>query len=225
MNNEWIYRVGIALKEINDISGIELSEKELENLLDKSDMKYTRISVEEALLEHIDETLNKPYKFDTSMRVDAPNAFSCSSLISYLYVYAGIWMPSVVIDKFFYFEPIDKKDLRFGDVVFSYNPDAMPSRKTSVEYMPGQLSTEKLVNHMGMYLGEGKILQASGYWYKGKVLIENLDESPSFKKISGYGRVVKDLSERRFVIEISKDRPELRIKENLIKEITKLWQL
>ncbi len=225
MNDEWIYRVGISLDEFNKISSLAISEEEFKIVLDWAGWKYEYISVGEALIKHIDETLGKPYKFDTSMRVDAPNAFSCSSLISYLYVFAGIWMPSVVIDKFFYFEPIERNNLLFGDVVFSYNPDAIPPRKTSVDYLPGQLSTDKEVNHMGMFLGDNKILQASGYWYKGKVLIEDMDESPSFKNIAGYGRVVKDLSERRYVIEIPSDRPDLRLKENLINQILKLWHL
>ena len=55
------------------------------------------------------------------MRVDAPNAFSCSSLISYLY--EGIYMPSISIDKYLYTkgagnEIKNDNDLKFGDLVF-----------------------------------------------------------------------------------------------------------
>ena len=189
----WIWRVGLGQNEVS------------EEALKKSGFKYELVEVEEALRAHIDETLGKPYKFFTSMREDAPNSFSCSSLISYLYTFAGVWMPSLVIEKFSFTKPIAKEDLHFGDFVYSYNEG----------------EDKKSPNHMGMYLGDGKVLQAAGHWYKGKVLIESLGKSPSFKTIVGYGRVVEDLKEKRFVVQIPDDRSDLRNKENLIKEIEK----
>lgn len=186
----WIWRVGLSQNETSD------------ELLNKSGLKYEQIEVEEALKKHIPETIGKPYKLQTSMRLDAPNFFSCSSLGSYLYVFAGVYMPSLVIEKFNFTKPITKEELRFGDFVYSFN-DADEDRKSP--------------NHMGIYMGDGNILQASGYWYKGQVLIENMSESPSFKNLIGFGRVVDDLKERRYVVEIPDDREDLREKENLIK--------
>lgn len=189
----WIYRVGLAKSDVT------------EEALKKSGLKYEEVEVESALRAHINETLDKPYKYHTSMREDAPEFFSCSSLVSYLYLFAGVWMPSRVIEKFPFTKPISREELRFGDLVYSFNdPDGTGGESP---------------NHMGMYLGDGKILQAAGKWYKGKVLIENLDESPSFKNIIGYGRVVDDLKERRYVVDIPDDRSDLRDRENLIKEI------
>lgn len=225
MKNKWIYRVGVTLDEINTYLKQNLKEGDIEDLLQKAQLNYKYISTEEALKEHIEETLDKPYKYYTSMRDEAPEIFSCSSLISYLYVFAGIWMPSLVIDKFFYFKPINKEELRFGDIVFSYNEDDHPLRQESVDYMPGQFKTDKKVNHLGMYLGENKIIQAAGLWHKGKVVIEDLNESPSFKNIVGYGRVVDDLYEKRFVIDIKDDRKDMRSKEGLLKEIANFWQI
>lgn len=186
----WIWRVGLSQNETS------------EELLNKSGFKYEQVEVEEALKKHIPETIGKPYKLQTSMRLDAPNFFSCSSLGSYLYVFAGVYMPSLVIEKFNFTKPITKEELRFGDFVYSFN-DADEDRKSP--------------NHMGIYMGDGNILQASGYWYKGQVLIENMSESPSFKNLIGFGRVVDDLKERRYVVEIPDDREDLREKENLIK--------
>lgn len=186
----WIWRVGLSQNETSD------------ELLNKSGLKYEQIEVEEALKKHIPETIGKPYKLQTSMRLDAPNFFSCSSLGSYLYVFAGVYMPSLVIEKFNFTKPVTKEELRFGDFVYSFN-DADEDRKSP--------------NHMGIYMGDGNILQASGYWYKGQVLIENMSESPSFKNLIGFGRVVDDLKERRYVVEIPDDREDLREKENLIK--------
>lgn len=209
--SDWMYRVGLS------------EEEATKDLLDRSGLAYERVEVESALRSHIPETLGKPYKFNTSMREDAPNFFSCSSLVSYLYMFAGYWMPSLVIDKYFFSQRIEREDLRFGDLVFSFNEDdsgeAGHHRTTSVEYRPGELRVDEPINHMGMYLGGGKVLQAAGLWYKGQVLIEDLDESPSFRNRRGYGRVVNDLHEKRFVVEIPADRPDLRKKEELIRYI------
>jgi cell wall-associated NlpC family hydrolase len=194
MKTPWVYRVGLSQAEVS------------EEALKKSGLKYDLVGVETAVRAHIDETLGQPYKYQTSMREDAPDFFSCSSLLSYLYTFAGVWMPSLVIEKFNFTKPITQEELRFGDFVYSFN-DADKDRKRP--------------NHVGMYMGGGKILQAAGYWYKGKVLIEDIKESLSFQDIVGYGRVVDDLKEKRFVVEIPDDRIDLRTKENLIKEINK----
>jgi hypothetical protein len=190
--SNWIYRIGLSETEVQ------------EEALKKLGFPYTKVVVEEALRAHIPETLDKPYKFQTSMREDAPNFFSCSSLISYLYTFAGVWMPSLTIEKYAYFKPITKEELQFGDVVFSHN-DKDRARP----------------DHLGLYLGDGNNLQAAGYWYKGKVLIEKLAESPSFADIVGYARVVDDIKEKRFVINIPDNRSDLRNKDDLLKEISK----
>jgi len=209
--SEWIYRVGLGQDEVS------------EEALKASGFSYELVEVEETLRKHIPETMGKPYKFQTSMRADAPDFFSCSSLISYLYLWAGVWMPSLVIDKYFFSKRIEKEDLRFGDLVFSFNEDASGGaehyRTESVEYKPGEFKTDQAINHMGMYLGDGKILQAAGKWYKGQVIEEDLDASPSFRTIRGYGRVVDDLKEKRYVVEIPADRPDLRSHDALLAEL------
>jgi len=186
--SDWIYRVGLGMDEA--------SEEKLKRL----GFTYELVEVEEALRKHIPEILGKPYKLETSMREDAPNFFSCASLVSYLYLFAGVWLPSLSWEKYEYVRKINKEELRFGDLVFSTH-DRL---------------TDKLIDHVGMYLGDGKILDASGYWYKGVVLIDDLDTSPAYIKNLSYGRVVDDLKERRYVVEIPEDKPELRKKENLI---------
>src|SRR3989344_7903782 len=212
MNNVWTYRVGLGSEET--------SERELGTL----GFKFKKVVIEEVIREHIPETLGKPYKLNTSMRIDAPNFFSCSSLISYLYTFVGVWMPSLVVDKFFFSQEISKNELRFGDLVFSYNKNPTDRdylRFKTVEYMPGKFATEDPVNHVGMFLGDGNIIHASGYWYRGAVLVEDLSLSPSFKKIVRYGRIVPGVKEARYSVEIPSNRPDIRKSEDLLREIKK----
>lgn len=187
----WVYRVGLGMDEVS------------EDALKKSGFTYQLVEVEEALREHIAETIGKPYKLQTSMREDAPEFFSCSSLISYLYLFAGVWMPSLTWEKFEYFKKISKEDLRFGDLVYSHH---------------GRLP-EKSVDHIGMYLGDGRVLHALGTADANKVIIESLEQSVTFKNPVGYTRVVDDLKEKRYVVEIPENRPDLRSGEALLKEL------
>ncbi len=208
----WIWKIGLSQSEAS------------EEQLKKAGLKYEMVIVEDALRKHIPETLGKPYKFFTSMREDAPQFFSCSSLISYLYTFAGIWMPSLVIDKFFFAKPIEKNELRFGDLIFSFANGAQgdhPARSTSVEYMPGKLKSEKPITHVGMYIDNNEVLHAAGLDYGGKVIAETLSESSCFKNIAGYGRVAEDLDERRLVVEIPDDRQDLRNRDALLAEVSR----
>jgi cell wall-associated NlpC family hydrolase len=204
----WIYRLGLAQSEVTEDSLI------------KAGLKYELVEVESALRAHINEALDKPYKFYTSMREDAPNFFSCSSLVSYLYIFAGIWMPSVVIDKYFFAKPVTKEDLRFGDLIFlsSKIDPTHPQRITSLEFEPGQHTSPKPVTHVMMYLGEEEFIHASPMSQKGKVVIEKL-EGILQENIIGYGRVADDLKEKRFVVEIPQDKSEWRVKENLLNSL------
>ncbi len=188
----WVYLVGLGKKEVS------------EDALKKSGLKFEEVEVESALKARIPETLSKEYKFHTSMREDAPNFFSCSSLLSYLYTFAGVWMPSLAKEKWAFAKKVERNELRFGDFVFSQTD---PERERP--------------SHVGMYMGDGKILHASGKSYKGMVVIEDLDSSMPFRDIVGYGRIVDDLKEHRYVVEIPKDRSDLRNSQNLINELGK----
>ena len=149
------------------------------------------------------------------MRIEAPQAFSCSSLISYIYTQAGVWMPSLSVDKYLFGTPVLKEKLQFGDLIFSNTGNGKIYYGT-VEYHPGTKISEG-VDHVGMYVGNNEVLHATKR--HGKVIVETLDDFNNISKIVGYRRVA-DLKEERFVVIIPDDRKDLKTKEDLIKEIT-----
>jgi hypothetical protein len=206
------YKVGFSLKEFNDISSKEFSDEEIENLLSQKGFEYKKVKVKEVLKETIPECMGAIYKNPSSMRLDAPEAFSCSSLISYLYTQAGVWMPSLSIDKYVFGIPILRKDLKFGDLVFSNTGKGM-IRTETVEYKPGTKVPEG-VDHVGMYLGENKVLHATKK-YEG-VVVETLEEFENTSKIVGFKRVA-DINEERFVVNIPDDIEDLKNKDSFIK--------
>ena len=200
----WQYTVGFSTKDIN------------EKLLGKSGFSYKKVIVEDVLRKAIQECIGALYKNPSSMRIDAPKAFSCSSLISYIYTQAGVWMPSISVDKYVFGTLINENELMFGDLVFSNTGEGRIYRET-VEYKLGTKVPEG-VDHVAFYLGNGEILHASKSL--GKVGIEKLSEAKSLKNIVGFRRVA-DIKEERLVIDIPEDRRDLRNQENLMKEIAK----
>jgi phenylalanyl-tRNA synthetase beta chain len=121
--NSWKYKVSVSLAEINKVLGIKLSDKEVKNIFDRFGFDYKYISAKENIENLMKEVIGKPYKNPSIMREDAPNYFSCSSLVSYLY--EGVYMPSISIDKYLYTkdENINRDDLIFGDFIFRVLPE------------------------------------------------------------------------------------------------------
>lgn len=232
--NAWKYKVSVSLKEINNLLGNDLSKLEVENIFDRFNFKYKYISTKDNLEEKMKEVMGKPYKNPSSMREDAPQAFSCSSLISYLY--EGVYMPSLSIDKYLYTRDLgkdikNKEDLKFGDLVFINTGEI---KKTGIyfegiEYKKGE-KVEIGVDHLAMYIGDEKVLHSSSNLKNGTE-IESLEDFLNKKhgenevKFVGYGRVLENLNEERFVVEIPSERLDLRIKEDIIEEVARIYGL
>lgn len=228
--NAWKYKVSVSLKEINNLLGADLSRLEVENIFKRFNFSYKYISTKDNLEEKIKEVMGKPYKNPSSMREDAPKAFSCSSLISYLY--EGVYMPSLSIDKYLYTKDLgkeikNKEDLKFGDLVFSTGDGKVYFE--GIEYKKGE-KVEGGVDHLGMYVGDGKILHSSRYLENGTE-IESFEDFVNKKGgdgervIAGFGRVLENLDEERFVVEVSSERLDLRIKEDIIEEVARIYGL
>lgn len=106
------------------------------------------------------QQLGKPYVYGN----DGPDSFDCSGLIKYVYSKVDINLPRVVADQSKIGKPIEKKDLKFGDIVFFSNDGYG-------------------LTHAGIYVGNGYFIHApksgdvvkistisSGYYAKTYVL-------------------------------------------------------
>ena len=76
------------------------------------------------------------------------------------------------------------------------------------------------VDHVGLYLGDEKIIHSSSN--NEKVFVENLEKAEMFKNIVGYRRVVGE-NDLRFVVSIPSERLDLKIKEDLVEEIGRIY--
>jgi cell wall-associated NlpC family hydrolase len=79
--------------------------------------------------------VGSPYRWGAA----GPNAFDCSGLVTWAFKNAGISLPRTSRAMSQVGTPVSKADLRPGDLVFFYKP----------------------VSHVGIYIGNGKMVHAS----------------------------------------------------------------
>ncbi|MFT5179757.1 MAG: phenylalanyl-tRNA synthetase beta subunit [Candidatus Paceibacteria bacterium] len=212
------YFLGVSGDEVRNLLGSPISDKEIEGVFKKMDFKYKKVKTKEYVTKEIEGFIGRPHIIGASITYDAPNAFDCSSLVAYLYALGGVSIPRNSIDQFVWSEEIPKDQLEAGDLIFSNSHDGSIYQETQ-DYLKGT-PFEAGIDHVGMYLGDGVVIHSTRY--EGHTLKENLNESGSFKDITGYGRVIEK-DQERFVIEVPSERLDLRIKEDLIEEIGRVY--
>ncbi|SKA18735.1 Cell wall-associated hydrolase, NlpC family [Marinactinospora thermotolerans DSM 45154] len=85
---------------------------------------------------HAQEKIGFPYEYGGS----GPDSFDCSGLIQWSYRQAGVDLPRTTYDQHEAGTPVDRDDLRYGDLLFFYEG-------------PG---------HAGIYIGDGRMVHAPG---------------------------------------------------------------
>lgn len=210
------YFVGISKNEVNAILGASYTDDDIQKTLTQLSLPFEILIPDTYMKEMYPTLIGTGYKNPSSMREDAPRVFSCSSLVSYLY--KGIWMPSLSIDKYVFSKKITKEDLSFGDLVFA-NSGEGKIRYESVEFLRGT-KVPAGVDHVGMYIGDGKIIHAT----KAKMMthVETVEEFTNGRSVVGYGRIVDNLNEERYVVRVPSVRLDIRIKEDLAEEIGRI---
>ncbi len=214
-----LYKVGVSLSEINSKLGVELSAKQVEEIINKFGWEHACVTAHDFIPNKVKEFVGKPYKWGASVLYDAPESFDCSSLTSYLYKESGVQVPRITVDQFIFSKPINESELVPGDVIFSKTKRQinMPDTETK-DFMKGTIVTNG-VSHCGVYIGEGKVIHAAD---PEGVLEERLKESKRFAEIVGYGRMAT-VGEKRWVVTVPHERLDLRIKEDLIEEIGRIY--
>lgn len=228
-----LYKVGVSLSEINERLGTQLSDDDVDQTFARLRLSYEKVKPLERVLEIAPTLVDVPYKYGASILGDAPHGFDCSSFVGYVFAQAGIAVPRMAVDQYVFGTLVDEQDLQPGDIVFSdrggdgttepiENLGINQVRQTRVshEYMKGT-PVDASVDHNGIYLGDGKIIHASGKWHMGKVVVEDMNNTPAFEKVVGYRRLILS-NEERFVVTVPAERLDLRIKEDLIEEIGRL---
>ncbi len=223
------YKVGFSMDEVSRLLGVNLSEKEVEDILNRfgrtsrqAGFEFEKVKPLEKVLELVETFVGVPYESGASVTYDAPNKFDCSSFTSYLFSQAGIAIPRISVDQYVFGSPAPKSDLKAGDLVFANTGLVIKTgiHKKTVEFLPGTEVPEG-VDHVGLYLGEGKLIHTSSKTEK--VVVEDLDKAEMFQNIVGYRRIIEDENEERYVVTAPAERLDLRIKQDLIEEIGRIY--
>ncbi len=208
-----VYKTGFAVSRVNKFLGTELSEKDMTAALDRFGWSYKKIETPlEDVVRHSQEYVGVPYKLGSSVLYDSPHTFDCSSFVAYLFANVGLSVPRISVEQYLFSEPVREEDLQLGDLIFS---------KGSKPYFYKEASDG--IGHVGIYRGHGKIIHASGE-PDSKVIIEDYTNAPKFSgsEFRGFRRI-QGADEPRYVVEISPERLDIRVEEDLIEEIGRVY--
>ncbi len=211
----WTYIVSVSEKEVNDLLGTTYSNDEIKDVFERLGFGVRVATPRLIIEERLETAKNAVYQNPSSMRKDAPDLFSCSSLMSY--TFAGMWQPSISIDKYVYGQQIPQVQAKWGDLVFS-NTKEGTIRYESVNFLPGT-KVEEGIDHVGMYLGDNKVTHISHT--TNKLATQTFEESVDFPEKLLFARMV-DVDEERFFITVPPERLDIRIKEDLIEEVARV---
>lgn len=208
----WNYVVSVSVNEINRLLGTTSTLDEAHSVLSALGCNVRTATTRTVVEEKMKEAESATYRNPSRMREDAPQQFSCSSFVSFLY--SGVWQPSISIDKYAYCEKVEEGKQVWGDLVFS-NTGEGTIRYETIQFLPGT-KVPSGIDHVGIYVGEGKVMHISKR--TNAVVVEEIASSPSFAGGVLYGRLV-NVDEERLFVQVPHDRLDLRIKEDLIEEV------
>jgi cell wall-associated NlpC family hydrolase len=117
----------------------------------------------QAVLKAAESRIGAPYRYGGA----GPDAFDCSGLVSYAHRQAGVAVPRTAAQQFAAATPVERRDLRPGDLVFF------------------RLSGRE-VSHVGIYAGRDRFVHApqSG----GEVRMASLEDEVFRRSWVGAGR-------------------------------------
>ncbi|AJY77678.1 hypothetical protein VN24_11900 [Paenibacillus beijingensis] len=99
------------------------------------------------LIRYAKTFLGVPYDFGTGSYEDTKK-FDCSSFVRHVYDHFGIDLPRTSRSQAQVGQTVDEDDLEPGDLMFFYTP--------------GRYESNRIVGHVGMYAGDGQIIQTYG---------------------------------------------------------------
>lgn len=205
---EFGYKVAVSRDDINRVLGMEIDEKAIADIFKRLNFEAKKISQPKEILKLSQKSMGRPYKYGASTSQDAPKLFDCSSFTRYLYWNIGMLIPRISVEQFLYGEPIEKEDLKIGDLAFTKGGKPYHYKETP-----------KGVGHVGVYVGNGKIVHASGN--RKKVVKDSLAAFCK-KDFRGFRRIA-DLSEDIYLVDIPSYRRDVKLKEDVIEEVGRIY--
>lgn len=150
----WVYSDYILVKEISISRGVNLDAVS-DVVLNIKEINESKNTLREQIVEYAKKYLGVKYVYGGT----SPKGFDCSGFVQYVYKNFGIELERVASSQASHGKKIDKKDLKVGDLVFFDTNGGLNS-----------------IEHVGIYVGEGKFIHASSGRSARKVVISSLAE-------------------------------------------------
>ena len=213
-------RTGISVSEVNKLIGSEYTEDHISKIFTRLGFTHSYIDSREKFLELIKEQIGVPYKLGSSVSVDAPDIFDCSSLVSWCASNSGKSLPRISVNQ--YLSSTATTHPKAGDLIFipSGDKDFMLKKESIFEEVfpvtPGVI--ERGINHVGIIIDENTYIHAEGSSGQNKVISSELTDEVRAEAL--YTSIWED--EKRFVVDIPIERFDIFIGADLIEEIIRI---
>ena len=223
-----LFYIGTNRKDVRRLLGVDISLEKCKSILDRLNLNSEIIqNPRESILKDAKTLCGSPYSCASSVIYDAPNVFDCSSFVTYLFCRFGIQCPRLSCNQYLFSKRIDKKDVRPGDLVFSYRETEgnIIHRSKKAEDFVYEFSgdiPEPGVSHVGIMDSDNYVIHCTGSKGKNCVVKEKLDDTLSFKNLVGFGRI-EDIDIPHLVCKRPIERTDLKYSEDLIEEIGRIY--
>lgn len=218
----WISRIGLPMARLSKLLGIGISHKEaIESL--------AKLEIHAATFDIVGEThklIGRPYRFGASYKNDRDEAFDCSYLVDYIYSLIGLQVGFTALGQYATGRPVKLDDLRPGDALFTQGDredvvqDHYFTRSDDGTYVRHEVKPAHKVGHVGIYMGDDKVVHASPG--AGKVVEVPLTKFTSDPGFLGVRRFADDLNDYISVAEVPWWRTDLKLIEDLAEEVVRV---
>jgi phenylalanyl-tRNA synthetase beta subunit len=228
----WQQFLGIRMRRAEKFLGMPIDEKQVMNHLRKLGYVVEHFSISKELKSHI----GKPYRWGANYRSDGEEAFDCSYLVDRIYSKLGIFVGHTALGQFHNGRSVEVSELKPGDVLFYEGK--IDKSVTDHYYLMNSDGTKKRYNldkpekvgHNGIYLGNGRVVQAAEYKYRqgkwmkrkhGGVIISPIEEFIENPKYLGARRYVESFN-HILAVTVPWWRSDIRMEVDMYEEIAKI---
>jgi phenylalanyl-tRNA synthetase beta subunit len=191
--------LGMRLRKAEKFIGYKLDEKEVMNALFKRGFKPKHFSFSKEIKEH----LGKPYMYGAQIATEKLEKFDCSLLTQYIYNRAGVDIGCTAQMQSEKGMEVPEIGFKPGDLLFLKGDEKESGKK---------------IGHVGMFIGSGKVLQASST--EKKVVISPVTKFTKAKNYVGAKRYVENFN-HIISVEVPWWRNDISMEADLFEEVAK----
>lgn len=161
----WRRFLGLRMRRAEKIIGTSIDEKMMVAHFERLGFRAEHFSLTNELRSH----LGKPYIWGANFRAHRETGFDCSYLVDRIYSKLGVQVGHTALGQFHHGQPVELDQLKPGDVLFIEGKieksvtDHYYTTSQTGEKTKHTLKTPLAVGHNGIYIGGGKVIQASQY--------------------------------------------------------------